>query len=208
METVEELTDRSADNLLEPYPLSEPDEDAAATEHVTSTAALLSRLFLADDGSSFALVQAGRWLFVTDESRWAEGRYLGVALQTVAARNDTRRGGEVDRALTCVEAASLAPDADGDIWWSDVLADSVKTPSESARTCAKAYAARSRSSPTTWWLGDLTSGWIRCHLSRPSRWPSRRCGSSTASCSCSMPRPLPSWAYCRSRARVRARLQP
>ena len=125
MQTVEELTDRHATTLLQPYPLGGPDE-AAGDERVWSAAALLSRLFLADDGPTFALVQAGRWLFVTDRSRWPEGRYLGVDLQAVAARSDARRGGEIDKALTCVEATSLAPGADGDVWWTGVLADSVK----------------------------------------------------------------------------------
>ncbi|WP_231702986.1 Eco57I restriction-modification methylase domain-containing protein [Tsukamurella asaccharolytica] len=41
-------------------------------------------------------------------------------------RNDDKRGGETDRALTCLDADSLAPDSDGDIWWSTVLGESVK----------------------------------------------------------------------------------
>ncbi|UXN24517.1 class I SAM-dependent DNA methyltransferase [Curtobacterium flaccumfaciens] len=41
-------------------------------------------------------------------------------------RNDAKRGGEIDRVLTCVEAASLAPDGDGDVWWSATLDDAVK----------------------------------------------------------------------------------
>src|SRR5690606_5584234 len=35
-------------------------------------------------------------------------------------------GGEVDRALTCLASDSLAPDAQGDIWWTDTLAESIK----------------------------------------------------------------------------------
>lgn len=125
METVEELTDRHAATLLVPYTIdASPQGETPVQLH--SAATLLSRLFLDEDGPVFALVQAGRWLFVTDRSRWPEGRYLGVDLQAVVARNDTRRGGEIDRVLTCVEAGSLAPDADGDIWWTGVLADSVK----------------------------------------------------------------------------------
>ena len=41
-------------------------------------------------------------------------------------RNDTKRGGEIDRALTCLDAESLAPDADGAVWWSGVLEESIK----------------------------------------------------------------------------------
>ncbi|SJN24396.1 Possible restriction /modification enzyme [Micrococcus lylae] len=96
------------------------------TETFTSTARLLSALFVAEDGPQFALVLAGRWCIVAEASRWAEGRYLGVDLQLVAERNDAKRGGEIDRALTILEAASLAPDAEGGIWWSTALEESVR----------------------------------------------------------------------------------
>ena len=89
-------------------------------------ARLLSELFVADDGPEFALVLAGRWLLVAERARWAEGRYLAVDLQLVCERNDAKSGGEIDRALTCVSAESLAPDAEGDIWWHGVLEDSIK----------------------------------------------------------------------------------
>ena len=91
-----------------------------------SVARLLSHLFVDDDGPEFALVMAGRWLLVAERARWVEGRYLAVDLQLVCERNDTKRGGEIDRALTCVSAESLAPDAEGGIWWSGVLEESVK----------------------------------------------------------------------------------
>ena len=69
---------------------------------------------------------AGRWLLVAERARWAEGRYLAVDVQLVCERNDAKSGGEIDRALTCVSAESLAPDAEGDIWWHGVLEDSIK----------------------------------------------------------------------------------
>ncbi len=89
-------------------------------------ARLLSRLFVADDGPSFALVLAGRWLLVAEQARWAEGRYLAVDLQLVCERNEVKVGGEIDRALTCLAADSLAPNADGDIWWTATLEESVR----------------------------------------------------------------------------------
>lgn len=91
-----------------------------------SLSRVLSALFVSEDDPSWALVLAGRWLIVAEKARWAEGRCLAVDIQTVAERNETRRAGEIDRALTCVEAASLAPDADGRIWWADVLEESIK----------------------------------------------------------------------------------
>ena len=95
-DTVEDLTAKDGRTLLTPY-------EADETTTYTSVARLLSALFVADDGPEFALVLAGRWLLVTERARWAEGRYLAVDLQLVCDRNDAKSGGEIDRALTCVE---------------------------------------------------------------------------------------------------------
>jgi hypothetical protein len=119
VETPDELLAKDADTLLSPYPVDD------ATE-IASAARLLSTLFVADDGPSFALVLAGRWALVAEQARWAEGRYLAIDLQLVCERNDAKRGGEIDRALTCLSAESLAPDADGDLWWNGVLEESVR----------------------------------------------------------------------------------
>jgi hypothetical protein len=118
-ETVEDVIAKAGHTLLSHY---EADEKTT----YTSVARLLSELFVADDGPEFALVLAGRWLLVTERARWLEGRYLAVDLQLVCERNETKSGGEIDRALTCVSAESLAPDAEGGIWWHGVLEDSVK----------------------------------------------------------------------------------
>ena len=118
-ETVEDLIVKDSRTLLTPY-----DVDEKTT--ITSVARLLSARFIADDGPEFALVLAGRWLLVAERARWAEGRYLAVDLQLVCERNETKSGGEIDRALTCVSAESLAPDAEGSIWWRGVLEDSIK----------------------------------------------------------------------------------
>ncbi|MGW9717288.1 class I SAM-dependent DNA methyltransferase [Micrococcus aloeverae] len=105
--------------------LAVPFVDEAGTEH-HSAARALSALFLGPAGPDFALLLAGRWAVVAERARWAEGRYLAVDLQTVAERNDAARGGEIDRALTILEAGSLAPDADGAVWWAGVLEESVR----------------------------------------------------------------------------------
>ncbi len=117
--TVEDLIAKDNRTLLTPY-------EADETTTYTSVARLLSALFVADDGPEFALVLAGRWLLVAERARWHEGRYLAVDLQLVCDRNDAKSGGEIDRALACVCAESLAPDAEGGIWWHGVLEDSVK----------------------------------------------------------------------------------
>ena len=117
--TVEDVFAKDVDTLLEPV----EGEDGTP---ITSAARMLSTLFVRDDAPRFALVLAGRWAVVAEQERWPEGRYLAIDLQLVAERNDTRHGGEVERALTCLDAASLGPDADGDVWWTAVLEDSVK----------------------------------------------------------------------------------
>ncbi|MFC2640076.1 MAG: class I SAM-dependent DNA methyltransferase [Propionibacterium acidifaciens] len=119
----EKLLDRRAATLLEPW---RPGPDAPDSELVESASRLVSTLMVRPDGPAFALVLAGRWLVVAERARWPEGRYLAVDLQTVADRNNTRNGGEVHTALTCLAAESLAPDANGDIWWSGVLEASIR----------------------------------------------------------------------------------
>ncbi|TFC50333.1 MULTISPECIES: DNA methyltransferase [unclassified Cryobacterium] len=121
VDTLEDLLARDSDTLLVPFEIDDNDKHA-----ISSVARLLSTIFVEDDGPIFALVLAGKWLLVAERERWAEGRYLAVDLQLAVARNDAKKGGEIDRALTCVSAESLAPNAEGDIWWSQVLEESIK----------------------------------------------------------------------------------
>ena len=121
VQTLEDLFIKRAPTLLTAWTSLEE------REPLVSVSQALSEIFAPrGDGpaASFALVMAGRWLVVTEGSRFQQGRYLGVDLQTVLERNETKRGGELDTALTCVDAQSLAPDPDGAIWWSDTLEDS------------------------------------------------------------------------------------
>ena len=105
--------------LVEPW---EREDD----EPIASVSTALSTLMTDPTGPDFALVVAGRWCLVAEKERWPEGRWLAIDLQLVCERNDLRRGGEVDRALTCLDAASLAPDASGDTWWRDTFERSIK----------------------------------------------------------------------------------
>lgn len=118
--TLEDLLARDAVTLREPVQLA---DDA---DEVKSAARLVSALFVADDAPDLVLVLAGRWALLAERERWSEGRYLAVDVQLVCERNDTKKGGEIDRALTCLAAQSIAPDADGKLWWHGVLAASVK----------------------------------------------------------------------------------
>ncbi len=114
------LHPREADRtLLTPYEVDDKTQ-------IVSVARLLSHLFVAADAPDFALVLAGGTALVAEKERWAEGRYLAVDLQLVCERAEDKRGGEIDRALTCLSAESLAPDAEGNLWWPGVLNESVK----------------------------------------------------------------------------------
>ncbi|UFU01876.1 class I SAM-dependent DNA methyltransferase [Ruania suaedae] len=116
---VTELLAKDEPTLLTPYALEDGEE-------ITSVARLLSHLFVSDDAPEFALVLAGGLALVAEKVRWAEGRYLAIDLQVVAERGDDARGSETDRALTCLDARSLAPGTEGSIWWHEVLEESVK----------------------------------------------------------------------------------
>lgn len=118
---VEDLLQKDADTLAEPYV---PADDESS--EIRSASRALTRLFAADEGPAFALVIAGRWLLLTDRERWPEGRWLAVNLQLVVDRNDQKKGGEVDRAVACITAESLLPNAEGTVWWESVFDESVK----------------------------------------------------------------------------------
>lgn len=117
--SLDDLVAKHAPTLLEPW-------EREGLDPIQSVSTALSTLLTDADGPAFALVLAGRWCLIAERERWPEGRWLAVDLQLVCERNDTRRGGEVDRALTCLDAASLAPDAAGVTWWRETLEDSVK----------------------------------------------------------------------------------
>jgi hypothetical protein len=121
VEEFEDLLQKGGDSLAQAVVL-----DGDEKRPITSVAKLLSQLFAQDDAPRYALVLAGRWLLLTERQRWPEGRYLAVNLQLVIDRNDERKGGELDRALACVSAESLMPDAEGAVWWDTVFEESVK----------------------------------------------------------------------------------
>ncbi|TRW47454.1 class I SAM-dependent DNA methyltransferase [Georgenia yuyongxinii] len=119
VDSVDDLLAKDAPTLLTEYWFDEKTP-------LTSVARTVSTLFVSGDAPEFVLVLAGQFALVAERERWAEGRYLAVDLQLVCERNDDRRGGEVDKALTCISAESVAPDAEGTIWWHDVLEESVR----------------------------------------------------------------------------------
>lgn len=116
----------SVDDLLAPETgllLYAGEEDGKPIESVTKA---VSAAFRSDEPPAFIVVQAGQWVLLAEAQRWAEGRYLAVDLLVVTERRDDKRGGELDRAAAILGRQALLPDADGNIWWTGVLDDSVK----------------------------------------------------------------------------------
>ncbi|MGO4245655.1 class I SAM-dependent DNA methyltransferase [Paenarthrobacter sp. RAF54_2] len=95
--------------------------------HPTLTVAkVVSEAYLSDKAPKFIVIVAGRWLVLTEQERWAEGRYLAADVLLVADRNDTKKNAEMDRFLAIFGRDSLMPAPDGSIWWDAVLEASVK----------------------------------------------------------------------------------
>ncbi len=116
----------SVDDLLDPETgllIDAGEEDGKPIESVTKA---VSAAFRSDEPPAFIVVQAGQWVLLAEAQRWAEGRYLALDLLVVTERRDDKRGGELDRAAAILGRQALLPDADGNIWWTTVLEDSVK----------------------------------------------------------------------------------
>ncbi|MEE2032321.1 Eco57I restriction-modification methylase domain-containing protein [Rhodococcus chondri] len=118
VDSVDELLDPDTGRLIEPA--TEENKPIAAASKVVSAA------FRTDQPPAFVVVQAGQWLLLAEAERWAEGRYLAVDLLVVTERRHDARGGEIDRVVAMFGRQALTPDADGNIWWTGVLEDSVK----------------------------------------------------------------------------------
>lgn len=118
VDSLEDLLDPDTGRLITPAT-----EDGKPIESLSKA---VSAAFRSDTPPAFIVVQAGQWHLLAEAERWAEGRYLAVDLLVVAERKHEARGGEVDRAIAIFGYQSLKPDADGNIWWTGVLEDSVK----------------------------------------------------------------------------------
>ena len=118
VENIEDLLDTETGRLIE-----QASEDGKPLPSVSKT---VSALFRADEPPAFVVVQAGQWILITEQERWAEGRYLAIDLLVVTERRHDARGGEIDRVAAILGSHALLPDADGNIWWQGVLEDSVK----------------------------------------------------------------------------------
>ncbi len=118
VESINDLLDPTTGQLIDPA--------IVENKQIRAVSKAVSEVFHTDEPPAFVVVEAGQWLLLAEAERWAEGRYLAVDLLVVAERRHEARGGEIDRALAIFGRQSLVPDADGNIWWTGVLEDSVK----------------------------------------------------------------------------------
>ena len=116
--SIEDLLDPGTGLLITPAV-----EDGKPIE---SASKAVSAAFRSDAPPAFVVVQAGQWLLLAEAERWAEGRYLATDLLVVAERRHEAKGGEIDRVAAMFGRQALLPDADGNVWWTGVLEDSVK----------------------------------------------------------------------------------
>ncbi|WP_315278369.1 Eco57I restriction-modification methylase domain-containing protein [Kocuria carniphila] len=125
-ETAEELLSKNVGFLVEDVVLDTGEEGTGTADPISAVSALLSALVSQEQPPRYILVLAGRTAVLTSEDAWPQGRYLTVDLQTVADRGDSKSGGEIQRALACLSASSLAPDPNGVIWWDARREESVR----------------------------------------------------------------------------------
>lgn len=125
VDDVADLLVKDAPTLLEP--IVQPAETGSERlESTGSVAKYLSKRFVEDTPPGLALVLAGSTMLLTAAEKWQEGRYLAIDLGLLFERNDTKRGGAVDRFLAATTARALAPSTDGTTWFTEVFEDSVK----------------------------------------------------------------------------------
>lgn len=117
--------DAAEDVLSSVEPLNRVLVDGKEMPSLT-VAKVVSEVYLAERAPKYVVIMAGRWLVLTEQERWAEGRYLAADVLLVADRNDTRKHSETDRFLSIFGRDSLMPAPDGSIWWDGILDASVK----------------------------------------------------------------------------------
>lgn len=119
----EDVVSKNAATLLAPVTLHEGTSEEVKIE---SVAAAFSHAAIEEDAPELMLALAGRYAILTSSDLWPQGRYLVIDLQTVAERNDTKNGGEVQRAVVGLAAECLAPDSSGELWWRDTREKAVE----------------------------------------------------------------------------------
>lgn len=93
-----------APTLLDPVYRS-PDKRSVA-----SVSEAISEIFSTDEPPRYVLVAAGTVVLLGERTRWAEGRFLAVDLDSALARNDAKAKGELETIAALFSADALVPD--------------------------------------------------------------------------------------------------
>jgi hypothetical protein len=96
--------------LLHPLELKVTSEK---TEQVKTVSKAVIQLFISDHSPRYLLVVAGRVALLTDEARWAEGRYLAFDIATALDKRDDKATGELAHHAGLWSADVLLPNDDG-----------------------------------------------------------------------------------------------
>lgn len=118
--------DAAEDVLSTVLPLGRVLVDGKEPKPALTVAKTVSEIYLSEKSPQYVVIMAGRWLVLTEQERWAEGRYLAADILLVADRNDTKKHSETDRFLAIFGRDSLMPSPDGTVWWDGILEASVK----------------------------------------------------------------------------------
>lgn len=118
--------DAPEDVLSTVAPLGTVLVDGKPAKPEISVAKAVSEMYLSINPPKYILILAGRWMVLTEQERWAEGRYLAADALLVADRNDAKKFAETDRFLAIFGRDSLIPSPEGVIWWDETLAASLK----------------------------------------------------------------------------------
>lgn len=121
-----EPADAPEDVLSTVAPLGTVLVDGKPAKPEISVAKVVSEVYLSANPPKYIVILAGRWIVLTEQERWAEGRYLAADVLLVADRNDSKKYAETDRFLAIFGRDSLMPSPDGLVWWDEVLAASLK----------------------------------------------------------------------------------
>lgn len=87
-------------------------ERTADKKSVSSVPDAIGEIFSTDEPPRYVLVIAGTTVLLGERTRWAEGRFLAVDLDSALARNDARAKGELETIAALFSADALVPDGD------------------------------------------------------------------------------------------------
>ena len=87
-------------------------ERPADNKSIRSVPDAIGEIFSTDEPPRYVLVAAGTTVLLGERSRWTEGRFLAVDLDSALDRNDARAKGELETIAALFSADALVPEGD------------------------------------------------------------------------------------------------